>query len=141
MAQQVPVAPTAIVAEAGADGTMRAAADIAYRRLAMVNVVFVGRPAQSDWVLIDAGLPGTADLIAAAAAERFGQDIPPRAIVLTHGHFDHVGTLETLAERWNAPVYAHPLERPYLDGSAAYPPPDPAAGGGALAWLAPPYPR
>ncbi|MFL5288209.1 MAG: MBL fold metallo-hydrolase [Rhodopila sp.] len=141
MAQQVPVDPTAIVAEASADGTLRAAADIAYRRLAMVNAVFVGLPAQPDWVLIDAGLPGTADMIASAAAERFGRDVPPRAIVLTHGHFDHVGVLETLADRWDVPVYAHPLERPYLDGTAAYPKPDPTAGGGVLAWLSPLYPR
>jgi glyoxylase-like metal-dependent hydrolase (beta-lactamase superfamily II) len=59
---------------------------------------------------------------------------------MTHGHFDHVGALETLAEEWDAPVYAHPLERPYLDGSAGYPSGDPSVGGGLMARLSPLYP-
>ncbi|MFC7553223.1 MBL fold metallo-hydrolase [Pseudoroseomonas wenyumeiae] len=67
--------------------------------------------------------------------------MPPAAIIMTHGHFDHVGVLEDLAAGWDVPVYAHPLERPYLDGSNAYPPPDPTVGGGAMALLSPLYPR
>ena len=92
------------------------------------------------WVLIDAGLPGTAALIQSAAKARFGENSRPAAIVMTHGHFDHVGALVTLAEAWDAPVYAHPLERPYLDGTAAYPPPDPKVGGGLMAALSPLFP-
>ena len=42
-----------------------------------------------------------------------------------------------LARRWDAPIYAHPLELPYLTGRSAYPPPDPTVGGGALALLSP----
>ena len=141
MTQQIPLDGSHVAADEQADGTLRAAGDLAYQRLVFVNVVFVGMPGQPDWVLIDAGIPGMAERIAAAAAERFGKDVPPRAIVMTHGHFDHVGTLETLAERWNVPVYAHPLERPYLDGSAAYPKADPTVGGGVMALLSPLYPR
>ena len=29
----------------------------------------------------------------------------PRAILLTHGHFDHFGAAEPLARTWNVPVY------------------------------------
>src|SRR4051794_30987941 len=101
--------------------------ELAYLRLLMVNVYFVGRPEAGDreWVLIDAGLPGKSHRIARAAAERFGEHARPAAILLTHGHFDHVGSLAELAERWGAPIYAHRLELPYLTGRSAYPPPDP----------------
>ena len=141
MTQQVPVDPTDVTAAASDDGTMEAAPGVGYRRLAFVNVAYVGQPGQPGWVLVDTGIPGMVDSIAGTAAERFGTDVPPRAIILTNGHFDHVGTLERLAERWDVPVYAHVLERPYLDGSAFYPKADPMVGGGMMALLSPLYPR
>lgn len=122
-------------------GVHEIAGDVAYKRLFMVNVGFFGRPGQREWVLVDAGIPGTAPLITEAAAHLFGNDIPPVAIVLTHGHFDHVGALTALAEQWNVPIYAHEIELPYLRGEASYPPPDPTVGGGMLAATAGLYPR
>jgi glyoxylase-like metal-dependent hydrolase (beta-lactamase superfamily II) len=76
-----------------------------------------------------------------AAERRYGKDSRPAAIILTHGHFDHVGALKSLAKSWDAPIYAHERERPYLDGSSAYPPPDPSVGGGLMAAMARFYPR
>ena len=75
-----------------------------------------------------------------SAAARFGKGARPSAILLTHGHFDHVGALEELAAEWEVPVYAHRIEHAYLDGSAAYPPGDPKVGGGLMAVLSPLYP-
>jgi glyoxylase-like metal-dependent hydrolase (beta-lactamase superfamily II) len=148
MSEQIPLDPRARADDPEADaarddGTREVLPDLAYRRLGIVNVAFYGRPGAGDrnWVLIDAGVFGTMRLITSAAEERFGANARPAAIVLTHGHFDHVGVLEDLAERWQAPVYAHELERPYLDGSASYPPPDPSVGGGLMARLSPLYPR
>jgi glyoxylase-like metal-dependent hydrolase (beta-lactamase superfamily II) len=117
--------------------------DVAYLRVAIVNVYFVGAPDAGDrgWVLVDAGLRGSAAMIARAAAMRYGADARPSAIVLTHGHFDHVGALGALAEAWDVPIYAHDLEMPFLTGVSAYPPPDPTVGGGAMARMAYLYPR
>ena len=97
--------------------------------------------AGGGWVMVDAGLPWSAGRIVRAAEARFGRGTRPAAIVLTHGHFDHVGALRDLARRWDVPVYAHPLELPYLTGRSSYPPPDGSVGGGLMARLAPLYPR
>src|SRR5688500_18354730 len=76
--------------------------DVAYIRDRIVNVFFYGEPGAGDrkWVLIDAGLAGSAMRIERAAAERFGENARPAAIILTHGHFDHVGAVKTLADKW-----------------------------------------
>lgn len=148
MAQQIPLTDAARADDPASDAarhdsTHEVVPDLAYQRLGIVNVAFYGLPGAGDrqWVLIDTGVPGMAGHIAKAAGERFGKESRPAAIVMTHGHFDHVGTLQELSERWDAPIYAHPLEQPYLDGTAAYPPPDPAVGGGLMALLSPLFPR
>ncbi|GKV57962.1 MBL fold metallo-hydrolase [Sporosarcina sp. NCCP-2222] len=102
----------------------------------IVNVVFYGHAGEgNDWVLIDAGMPKSADAIREAAEDRFGENNPPKAIILTHGHFDHIGGLIDLLEVWNVPVYAHPLEIPYLTGRKDYPKPDVSVEGGMVAKL------
>jgi glyoxylase-like metal-dependent hydrolase (beta-lactamase superfamily II) len=117
-------------------------ADVAYRQLAIVNVILVGNESAGDgnWVLVDAGIAGSAPAMRTAAKARFGGDGRPACIVMTHAHFDHVGALETLSSEWDVPVYAHAAEHPYLDGSRSYPPADPSVGGGLLARLSPLYP-
>jgi len=104
----------------------------------MVNVYLARDRDAAGWVLIDAGLPGFK-----GAIRQFVQSVagrPPRAIVLTHGHFDHVGALPGLAREWGVPIYAHPLELPFVTGEAKYPPPNPLAGG-SQSLLSPLYSR
>ena len=113
--------------------------DIACLRCGMVNVAAIGN--RSRWILVDAALSGYGRTIRAAAEERFGSGARPAAIVLTHGHFDHVGSLEYLLDEWDVPVYAHRLEMPYLTGRSAYPPPDPLVGRGGMTLLSRAYPR
>jgi len=118
--------------------------DVACQQLAIVNVYLYGKPGAADrsWVLVDAGISTMcAARITKAAEERFYPRSRPAAIVLTHGHFDHVGALPALADQWDAPIYAHELELPYLTGRSSYPPPDPAVGGGAMSFLSRFYPR
>lgn len=86
----------------------------------IANAYFAG-DAQS-WVLVDACTPGHEGSILRAAARRFGRDSRPQAILLTHGHFDHAGSAAALADTWSVPIYAHPLEIPYLTGQVRYPP-------------------
>jgi glyoxylase-like metal-dependent hydrolase (beta-lactamase superfamily II) len=119
------------------------ASDLAYLQTGIVNVYLHGKLKARDrgWVLVDAGLFGWTESIVEAAAQRFGASSRPSAIVLTHGHFDHVGALPALAERWDVPVYVHELEMPYVTGRSSYPPPDPTVGGGAMSSLSWLYPR
>jgi glyoxylase-like metal-dependent hydrolase (beta-lactamase superfamily II) len=107
-------------------------------RIMVVNVYAI--TTEAGWVMIDAGLPMSAARIRRWAESQFTRH-KPASILLTHGHFDHVGALPDLAREWDVPIYAHPLELPYVTGKAKYPPPDPTAGGGLMSLLAPFYPR
>jgi glyoxylase-like metal-dependent hydrolase (beta-lactamase superfamily II) len=139
MAQQIPVDNDARADEVAHDSVHEIAIDLAYQRHFLVNVIYYGTAA--NWVLIDAGVYGSAGRIRKGVESRFGKNARPSAIVMTHGHFDHIGALKELAEEWDVPVYAHDLEHPFLNGSASYPDPDPSVGGGMMAALSPFYPR
>src|ERR1700735_2314717 len=89
-------------------------------RILMVNV-FAITDGGSDWVLVDAGLPHSATRIESWAQVHFGANRAPKCILLTHGHFDHVGAAKGLAEKWDVPVYAHAYELPFITGKSEYP--------------------
>ena len=115
--------------------------DIYYYTNQIVNVIFVGIPESREWVLVDAGMPKSGAELLDVAEERFGKGVKPKAIILTHGHFDHIGSIVYLLEEWgDVPVYAHPLEMPFLTGLEAYPEPDPTVEGGMLAKISKIYP-
>ena len=103
-----------------------------------VNVVFVGEPG-GRWWLIDTGMPFHFDPIRAAAAARFGPDSAPEAILITHGHPDHVGAARGLSVYWDTPIRIASGDLPFVDGQWLWPPLDPTVGGalGVLARLMP----
>lgn len=107
----------------------------------IVNICFVGNPETNDFVLIDAGMPDSADKIIAISEEKFGKNSRPKAIILTHGHFDHVGAVVDLVNHWDVPVYAHELEVPFLTGEMRYPEPDAGVEGGLVAKMSSMFPN
>lgn len=107
-------------------------------KITFVNVFGVSHT-DGSWTLIDAAIPFSAGRIQSWAERTFGRG--PNAIVLTHGHFDHVSGARELSDAWGVPIYAHPLEFPYLTGQKEYPAPNWAAGGGVMPLMAPALPR
>ncbi|MTI81624.1 MAG: MBL fold metallo-hydrolase [Firmicutes bacterium] len=122
--------------------TMQVTEDILLLQFPLVNACIVGNPNANDgeWVLVGAGMAHTAKDIILAAEGRFGKGTQPKAIILTHGHFDHVGAISELVSTWNSPVYAHKLEMPYLTGQQDYPPADPSVDEGLIAKISSTFP-
>ena len=115
--------------------------DILILQFTVVNAFLVGSPKDDDFVLVDTGLENSGNFIIESVEKRFGKNNYPKAIILTHGHFDHVGSVIQLSRLWNVPVYAHELEIPYLTGKRDYPVGDPTVGGGMVAKLSPTFPH
>jgi glyoxylase-like metal-dependent hydrolase (beta-lactamase superfamily II) len=67
--------------------------------------------------LVDTGLPGQLDALAAALAEADVQVQDIKHIILTHQDIDHVGLLHDLVRATGAQVLAHATEIPAIDGT------------------------
>ena len=78
--------------------------------------------------IIDAGLPGLWNALPAdlAALGRAVSDV--RAIVLTHGHSDHIGYAERARTTNGWPVWLHEIDAPLARGEVG----NPAKGGGPM---------
>jgi glyoxylase-like metal-dependent hydrolase (beta-lactamase superfamily II) len=105
----------------------------------IVNVCFIGGRGD-EFVLVDAGMPKSAQSIISEIENRFGSNARPKAILLTHAHFDHVGALLDLLRHWDVPVYAHKAELPYLQGEKDYERPDQTVEGGMVVKMSPLFP-
>ena len=68
-------------------------------------------------LLVDTGIPGQTQLIAAALAEAGVQLRDLTWIILTHQDIDHIGSLHEIAQLSRARVLAHDTEAPAIDGT------------------------
>jgi glyoxylase-like metal-dependent hydrolase (beta-lactamase superfamily II) len=118
-------------------------ADILVLQFTIVTACLVGKPSsqKGEFVLVDTGLENSDEFILESVEKRFGKKSRPQAIILTHGHFDHVGSVIKLSELWDVPVYAHQLEIPYITGKKDYPLADPSVGGGMVSKLSKAFPH
>jgi glyoxylase-like metal-dependent hydrolase (beta-lactamase superfamily II) len=73
--------------------------------------------------LVDTGMKGEADEIAAQIQGKGFTLEEVRNIVLTHGHGDHAGNAADLSERTEASILAHEAEAPFLDHTRPMPEP------------------
>ena len=74
------------------------------------------------WTLVDAAFPHTWSPLIRAAHELDLRMRDLQGIVLTHGHFDHVGVAARAVEELGVPVFVHAgdrISRPTLTGTAA----------------------
>ncbi|KNF08597.1 Zn-dependent hydrolase [Gottschalkia purinilytica] len=113
--------------------------DIILIQFTIVNACIISSP--DGWFLVDTGMENSADFIIQVSEEHFGKDSRPKGIILTHGHFDHIGSVIKLTKHWDVPVYAHELEIPYLKGKKDYPKGDSTVGGGMVSLLSPTFPH
>lgn len=74
------------------------------------NCYLVGDDAADTIVVIDPG--GEADRIL-SQIEQTGKRL--EAILITHGHVDHVAAVAAIREQTGAPVYAHPADGPMME--------------------------
>ena len=56
--------------------------------------------------------PGSQPELISAALEQ--HNLAPKMILLTHGHFDHIGAVQALKERYRLPVYVHEADAEML---------------------------
>lgn len=82
---------------------------------AAVNVYLIED--DSGVTLVDTGLPATFGHLETMLAQLNRSVDEVRAVVLTHAHFDHVGSARRVHHRWQVPVWVHAADQ-YL---AAYP--------------------
>jgi glyoxylase-like metal-dependent hydrolase (beta-lactamase superfamily II) len=78
---------------------------------------YVYAPTSDVSLIVDAGYDAASKIIDLVGAE----GLEPRALVLTHGHPDHIWTARQLSDRYEIPTYIHDLDAPWFD--------DPATGG------------
>lgn len=77
----------------------------------MTNAFIVIDRDSSEALIIDAP-PDSDELI---AAEVDARSVRPAALVITHGHWDHIEDTAAVRDRFDIPVFMHPLDKDMLE--------------------------
>jgi hydroxyacylglutathione hydrolase len=77
----------------------------------------------TGWILVDAGTRSQAKSFLRRLGKLGIQPSDIKLIIITHAHFDHVGSLASIKSLCNCPVLAHPLEARLIEtGEVVIPP-------------------
>lgn len=84
-----------------------------------IKKLVVGMVETNCYIVSDGGTKQAVVIDPGDEAERIeaqcrSMGLAVRAILLTHGHFDHVTAVEELKKKWNVPVYAYEKEAAVL---------------------------
>ncbi len=77
---------------------------------AHVNLYLI-EGARGEYTVVDAGLPGVWSHLGRLLGQVGADPGKVAALVLTHGHFDHVGVASAMQKEWQLPVWTHTDER------------------------------
>lgn len=79
------------------------------------NCYVVAAPGAADCVIIDPGQDAAAGVRELLAENQ----LKPRGLLATHGHFDHIASAAELADEFNVPLWIHSADRHLLTEPAA----------------------
>ncbi|WP_241384643.1 MBL fold metallo-hydrolase [Rhodococcus sp. CH91] len=74
------------------------------------NCYILAQENAKECVVVDPGQDAAEPLVEFLT----GSDLTPRAVLLTHGHLDHMWSAQPVADRFGIPVYIHPDDRMML---------------------------
>ena len=94
-----------------------------YHKIRMGNVNVYLIQGEQGYILVDAGMPGKEEIFFQWLVREGIEHRRIRLIVVTHVHFDHVGSLAAIRKRGDCPVAVHQDEARLLQtGEVAIPP-------------------
>jgi hydroxyacylglutathione hydrolase len=73
--------------------------------------------ADNGLVLVDTGMPGSENHILKAVTSLGRKPSDVKLILLTHRHWDHIGSSAALKKETSGTLVSHPFEKPYVAGT------------------------